>query len=614
MSTDGGQTTVTEEEKRTVRSEKKAQGRKAAPRAVVLPQTLTVKRLAELTHISSIDAIKQLMRNGIMASMNQVIDFEVATLVTSALGLQAKLEEERASAVSASGRASADADPTKLVGRPPVVTILGHVDHGKTTLLDTIRKSRVAETEVGSITQHIGAYQVEYQDRKITFLDTPGHEAFTAIRARGARATDIAVLVVAADDGVMPQTKEALDHARAAGVSIVVAINKMDKPDSNPDRVKRQLGELGLVLEEWGGDVITVPISATQGDGVENLLENVLAVSEISELKADPEGPAAGVVIEAKLDRTRGSLATVLVQNGTLRVGDSVLAGTAWGRVKAMVNDTGERIKEVPPSTPVELMGFNSLPEAGDIFVAVPDEKSSRDIADERLRQKEIERSSFRALTLEEIYTRIGAGEVKELNLVIKADVQGSVEAVCSALDRLDDEKAKVRILHAASGTITESDVLLASASKAIVVGFSTSMQPGVDRLAEREGVEIRHYGIIYHLVEDVEKALKGILETIFKEVVVGHAEVRAIFSMGRRGMKIAGCMVTDGRIVRAGLARVVRDGKVVHEGSISSLRHFKEEVSEMAAGFECGVGLAPYSDFEEGDVLEIYRRERSRE
>ena len=614
MSIDGGQTTVAEEKKKTVRSEKKAPGRKAASRAVVLPQTLTVKRLAELTHISSIDAIKQLMRNGIMASMNQVIDFEVATLVTSALGLQAKLEEEQASAVSASGRASADADPSKLVVRPPVVTILGHVDHGKTTLLDTIRKSRVAETEVGSITQHIGAYQVEYKDRKITFLDTPGHEAFTAIRARGARVTDIAILVVAADDGVMPQTKEALDHARAAGVSIVVAINKMDKPDSNPDRAKRQLGELGLVLEEWGGDVITVPISATLGDGVENLLENVLAVSEISELKADPSGPATGVVIEAKLDRTRGPLATILVQNGTLRVGDSLLAGTAWGRVKAMVNDIRERIKEATPSMPVELMGFNSLPMAGDIFVAAPDDKSSRDLADERLRQKEIERSSFRALTLEEIYTRIGAGEVKELNLIIKADVQGSVEAVCSALDRLDDGKAKVRILHAASGTITESDVLLASASKAIVVGFSTPIQPGVERLAEREGVEIRHYEIIYHLVEDVEKALKGILETVYRDVVLGHAEVRAIFSMGKRGMKIAGCMVTDGRIARAGLARVVRDGKTIHEGSISSLRHFKEEVNEMATGFECGVGLAPYGDFEEGDVLEIYRREKSRD
>jgi len=577
---------------------------------VVLPPTLTVKRLAELTNISPIDAIKQLMRNGIMASMNQVVDFEVATLVTSAFGIRTKLEESTPSAVGTSLRAAAGTDPSMLVVRPPVVTILGHVDHGKTTLLDTIRTSRVASSEVGGITQHIGAYQVNYKDKEITFVDTPGHEAFTAIRARGARVTDIAVLVIAADDGVMLQTVEALNHARAAGVPIVVAINKMDKPEANLDRVKRQIGEQGLVLEEWGGDVIAVPISAIKGEGIDDLLENILVVAEVSELKADPDKPATGVVIEAKLDKTRGPLATVLVQSGTLRVGDHVLAGTAWGRVKAMVNDMGQRMREVTPSVPAEMMGFNSLPEAGDIFVVVPNEKTARGIADERLRQKETERSSMRALTLEEIYTRINTGEVKELNLIIKADVQGSIEAVRSSLERLDDDRVKVRILHAGSGTITESDVLLASASKAIIVGFTTSTQPGVERLAEREGVEIRHYDIIYHLIEDIEKALKGILASAYTDVLMGHAEIRAIFSMGRRG-KIAGCMVTDGRISRSAQVRVLRNGQVVHEGSISSLRHFKDEVNEMATGFECGVGLGSYSDFQEGDVLETYRRER---
>ena len=612
MSSDGRQTTVAEGRRQPAGSEKKASGRKTAPKTLVLPQALTVKRLAELTQISPIDVIKQLMRNGIMASMNHIVDYEVATLVTSAFGIRTKAEENATAAVGSSLKATEVADPSKLVVRPPVVTILGHVDHGKTTLLDTIRRSRVAASEVGNITQHIGAYQVEYKGKEITFLDTPGHEAFTAIRARGARVTDIAVLVIAADDGVMPQTVEALDHARAAGVPTMVAINKIDRPDSDLDRVKRQIGEQGMVLEEWGGDVITVPISATQGDGIENLLENLLVVAEISDLKADPERPATGVVIEARLDKARGPLATVLVQNGTLRIADHVLAGTAWGRVKAMVNDAGKRIKEAPPSVPVEIMGFDPLPEAGDVFVVVPNEKTARGLTEERLRESEIERSGVRALTLEEIYTRINTGEVKELNLVIKADVQGSVEAVCSSLERLDEVKAKVRILHSASGTITESDVLLASASKAIIIGFATSTQPGVERLAEREGVEIRHYGIIYHLVEDIESALKGMLEATQRDVVQGRAGVRAVFSLGKRS-KIAGCMVTDGRITRNSMVRVLRNGEIVHEGTISSLRHFKEEVNEMATGFECGVGLGGYSDFEEGDVLETYRRERAR-
>ena len=612
MSSQGQQTTVAEAAGQPAKTERKGQARKTAPKTLVLPQTLTVKRLAELTNITQIDAIKQLMRNGIMASLNQVIDFELATLVTSAFGIRVRPEEDASPAIGPSLKTVEETDPSRLVSRPPVVTILGHVDHGKTTLLDTIRQSRVAAGEVGGITQHIGAYQVDYKDKVITFLDTPGHEAFTAIRARGAAVTDIAVLVVAADDGVMPQTVEALDHAKAAGVPIIVAINKMDRPDADDGKVKRQLGEQGLVLEEWGGDVITVPMSATQGDGIEDLLENILAVSELAEFKSDPDRPGLGVVIEAKLDRSRGPLATVLVQNGTLKVGNDVLAGTVSGRVRAMVNDLGGRVTEVGASVPVEIMGFNSVPEAGDIVVVVPSEKTGREIAEERLREKEIERSGFRALTLEEINSKINTGEVKELNLVIKADVKGSVEAVRSSLERLGDSKGKAHILHVGTGDVTEGDVLLASASKAVIIGFGTSTQQGVERLADREGVEIRHYDIIYRLVEDIEKALEGVLETVYREVIQGHAEVRTVFSLGRHG-KIAGCKVIDGRVTRNALVRVLRNGEVAHEGTISSLRHFKEEVNEMAAGFECGVGLGGFNDVQEADVLETYRRERGR-
>ncbi len=597
--------------KKTGTAEKRASRRKVAPKVVVLPQTLTIKRLAELTDISPIDAIKQLMRNGIMASVNQTIDFEMATLITSAFEVRVRPEEAATPGSAGSSKAPEDTDPAKLVARAPVVTILGHVDHGKTTLLDSVRKSHVAAGEAGGITQHIGAYQVTYDGREITFLDTPGHEAFTAIRARGARATDIAILIVAADDGVMPQTREALDHARAAGVPIVVAINKIDVPEADPDRVKRQLGEQGLVLEEWGGDVITVPISAIQGDGIEELLQNILAVAEVADLKGDPDTLASGVVIESKLDRNRGPLATVLVQNGTLRIGDTVVAGSAYGRVKAMANERGERTKEAGPSVPVEVMGFNPLPDAGDVFVVVPNEKAAREIVDQRARQTDTELFNTHALTLEEVNTKVSAGEIKELNLVVKADVQGSVEAVCSSLERLEGERVKVRVLHAGSGSITDSDVLLASASNAIVLGFNTSTEPRVERLAEREGVEIRHYAIIYRLLEDIDKALSGILETTFVEVTQGHAEIRAIFSMGRR-TRIAGCMVTDGRVSRSALVRVLREGVVIHAGTISSLRHFKEEVNEMATGFECGVGMAGYNDFQEKDVLETYRKERA--
>ena len=613
MSTESLQRTVATDDPGAQTTERRPRQRKTAPRVVELPPTLSVKRLSELTGISSIDTIKQLMRNGIMASMNQIIDYEIGALVASALGVRTRPEQDTGESAAPETVSVDVVDPDKLVGRPPVVTILGHVDHGKTTLLDTIRQSRVAQGEVGQITQHIGAYQVDYNDRRITFLDTPGHEAFTAIRARGASVTDIAILVVAADDGVMPQTIEALDHAKAADVPIIVAINKMDRPDSDPDRVKRQLGERGLVFEDWGGDVISVPMSAIQGDGIDDLLENLLLVAEIADLKADPERKASGVVVEAKLDRNRGPLATLLVQSGTLRVGDYIVAGSSYGRVRAMSNDLGQRVAEAPPAFPVELMGFGSLPEAGDPFLTAPDERSARRRAESRQQEKEAGRSAARALTLEELQTRIDLGETKDLNLVIKADVQGSVEAVVGSLERLNDEKARVRILHAGSGSVTDSDILLAAASDAIVLGFSTTTQQGVDRLAEREGVEIRHYGIIYHLVEDIEKALQGILEATQREVVVGHAEVRAVFSIGRRGQNIAGCMVTDGRINRNAMVRVLRKGQKVFEGTVASLRHFKDEVNEMNAGFECGIGVASFTQFEEGDTIETYRMEKGR-
>ena len=612
MTTDGRQTSIADGSRQPQRGEKRTSTKKAPAKVLVIPDIVSVKRLAELTRVSSVDVIKQLMRNGIMASMNQLIDYEVATLVTSAFGIKTKREEQSAASAKVVQDADEDVDTSNLEIRPPVVTILGHVDHGKTTLLDTIRKSKITASEVGGITQHVGAYTVNYNDKDITFLDTPGHEAFTAIRARGARVTDVAVLVVAADDGVMPQTVEALDHAKAAGVSIIVAINKMDMPDADPDRVKRQLGEQGLVLEEWGGDIITVPISAMQGDGIDDLLENIQAVAEMSEFKADSSKAAVGTVVEAKLDKTRGPMATLLVQDGTLRVGDNILAGTTGGRVRALASDIGERIKEAGPSVPVVMMGFSGLPEAGDTFMVVTNEKAAKEVQDERLRQKDSERASMRALTLEELYTKINTGEVKELNLILKADVQGSVEAVTQALEQLDEAQARVRILHAASGTITESDILLAAASKAIVIGFATSTQPGIDRMAEREGVEIRHYGIIYHLIEDIEKALAGILDATYHDVVQGHAAIRTIFPMGRRG-KIAGCMVSDGRMTRSSMVRVSRDGQVLHEGTIASLRRFKEEVNEVANGYECGIGLAGYTDFQEGDILETYRREKGR-
>ena len=587
------------------------EGRRGRPRALVLPQTLSVQHLADLTGQNPIDVIKQLMRNGIMASMNQVIDYKVATLVTNAFGIPTTLAEPAAGPATADSQ-SVQEDEGNLTPRPPVVTILGHVDHGKTALLDAIRQTRVADREIGGITQHIGAYQVEYKGHPVTFLDTPGHEAFTAIRARGSRVTDMAVLVVAADDGIMPQTVEAIDHAKAAGVPIVVAINKMDLPGADPERVKRQLSERDLLVEDWGGDVISVELSARTGEGLDNLLENILVVAEIAELKANPDKAATGVIIESKLDRKRGPSATLLVQDGTLRVGDYMVAGNAFGRVKAIASDQGKPMKAVFPGVPAEIIGFGSLPEAGDHVKVVPDDRTARATADAHQKLRSAQQAQARALTLEEVVNQIGAGDVKELNLVLKADVQGSVEAMRQALESLTAEEAKIRILHAGSGAVTESDVLLASASSAIVIRFTVGAETSAERLANRMGVEIRHYDIIYQVIDDMQQALHGMLEPVYTESVVGRAEIREVFP-SRRGIRIAGCRVTEGRLTRGGAVRVLRNGAVLQDSVIASLRHFRDEVNEITIGLDCGVVIQGYNDFLEGDILEVVRQERGR-
>ena len=485
-----------------------------------------------------------------MAGMNQVIDYQVAALVTGGLGIRSAMAEPSETNASNSSGVGEQRDDVNLVPRPPVVTILGHVDHGKTSLLDTIRRTQVADQEVGGITQHIGAYQVEYQGQPITFLDTPGHEAFTAIRARGAKVTDIAVLVVAADDGLMPQTLEAINHAKAADVPLVVAINKMDLPGADPERVKRQLSERELLVEDWGGNVISVEVSARTGDGIDDLLQNLLVVAEVAELRADWDKPGRGAVIEAKLDRKRGPTANVLVQDGVLNVGDYIIAGKAWGRIKAVVDDQGRSVKTITPGSPGEVLGFSSIPEAGDQFAIVANERAARAIIGEREKYHSGQQNQARALTLDEVVKQIDAGDVKELNLVLKADVQGSVEAVQQALESMAAEDAKVRVLHSACGNITDSDVMLASASEAIIIGFNVGTETSADRLAERMGAEIRRYNIIYQLIDDVDRALHGMLEPVFTDVVVGRAEIRELFP-SRRGVQIAGCRVLEGRITR---------------------------------------------------------------
>jgi translation initiation factor IF-2 len=573
---------------------------------VTLPVRLTVKQLAEFLGVSPIEVIKGLMRNGIMASVNQVIDYDDAAKLASNLGYEPVEQPEIPTTGRVPKHGVLEEDVKALRPRPPVVTILGHVDHGKTTLLDAIRQSNIVATEVGAITQHIGAYQVEVQGQKITFIDTPGHEAFTSMRARGAQVTDIAILVVAADDGVMPQTVEAIDHARAAGVPIVVAVNKMDKPNADLERVKQQLADHGLVIEEWGGDVVLVPVSAKKREGLSELLENLLVVAEMEELKANPSRPAIGVVIESKLDSTRGPMATILVQAGTLKIGDTFVVGNTWGKVKAMFDDLGRRARKAGPSAPVEILGLESLAQAGDIMRVVADEREARDLVAKRQREQALK---AKTPTLLEISSQIREGQVKGLNLILKVDVQGSIEPIKSSLERLENERVKVRIIHSGSGTITESDVMLAIASAGVIIGFNTRPEPGAKRLADAEGIEIRYYDIIYDLVEDMEKALAGILEPVYVDVAEGHAQVRAIFNF-RQG-KVAGGYVTDGRVIRGAQARVMRNGQIIHESNISSLRHFKENVPEMAAGSECGIGIEGFNDFQIDDIIEVYRKEK---
>jgi len=590
--------------------------------AVELPSSVSVKDLSETLGVSYADVIKELIRNGIFASLNQSIDFDTAALVAGELGFETveRGAAERAAAASgemaeimapgAEGNGTARAplwsedSPADLVARAPIVTIMGHVDHGKTSLLDAIRSTKVAAGEAGGITQHIGASEAVHNGRRIVFLDTPGHEAFTAMRARGAQVTDIAILVVAADDGVMPQTKEAIDHVRAARVPMIVAINKIDKADANPDRVKQELADNKVLVEEFGGDVIAVPVSAKQKTGIEDLLEMVLLVADLQDLKANPGRPAIGTIIESKVDKGRGNVATVLVQTGTLRVGDIVAAGAASGKVRALENAAGKRVRAVEPATAVEILGLSGLPQAGDILRVVPDEKTARELA-------ETARSGWvgegrGGSTLEEISAQIGAAEVKELRVVLKTDVQGSLGAIRHALERLNTAEVRINILREGAGDINESDVLLASASNAVVIGFNTKPDPGAQRSVEASGVDVRLYEVIYKLTDDLAAALTGMLTPKLVEQVEGHAEVRLVIKAGKAG-NVAGSYVIDGRIVRGAPMRLLRAGKQIAEGRVESLKRFKEDVREVATGFECGVGIGNL-ELAEGDVIECFQ------
>jgi translation initiation factor IF-2 len=583
---------------------------------VELPPALMVRELSDLLKVSAVDVIKRLIRTGIMANINQVIDFKTAASIANDLGFEARLKRRiagKSKHLSEANKQSAQkADQTTgLLPRPPVVTIMGHVDHGKTKLLDAIRKSNVVDSEAGGITQHIGAYQVDFNGQKITFLDTPGHEAFTAMRARGAQVTDITVLVVAADDGVMPQTLEAIDHARAAGVPIVVAINKIDKPGANPDRVKQQLAEVGLVVEDWGGDTVSVSVSAKEKKGISDLLENLMVVAELEELKADPNKPAEGTVIEAEMDRTRGALFTVLVSSGTLKEGDIVVVGDNWGRVKAMFNDAGKRVKRATPSTPVEVLGLSNVPQVGDVMNVVSNEKAAAAQIEKRHQEIDEESTVTRTVSLSNVFDQISKGKVKELGIILKTDVQGSIEPIKTSLEKLSSDEIKVRVVHSSTGNVNESDIMLAVASKLVIIGFNTGAEPGAKSSAEREGVSLRFYNIIYNMVDDVSKALKGMLTPTFVEVIDGHGEVRAVFTAGKTE-KVAGVYITEGKVTRNSSVRVLRGKQKVYQGAISSLRRFKDDVKEVATGFECGIGVEGFSDFQVGDILEFFRNEKS--
>ncbi len=584
---------------------------------IELPPSLSVRELAQLLAISPIDVIKALMNNGVMASINQTVDYDTAAIVAEELGFEVQPmvveeaeEEEAAGDIPLWRKLIADEPESALQPRPPVVTILGHVDHGKTTLLDAIRHTNVAEGEAGGITQHIGAYQVEHQGRLITFLDTPGHAAFTAMRARGAQGADVVVLVVAADDGVMPQTREAIAHARAARVPIVVALNKIDRPNANPERVKKQLADLGLVPDEWDGDTLVVPVSAKMRQGIEDLLEAILLVADNADIRANPKGRVLGTVIEARRDKARGVLATLLVQNGTLSMGQVVVAGTAYGRVRAMFDHQGRPVRKAGPSMPVEVMGLNEVPAAGTLFEIVPNERAAREIVAERLEAEKQRAQARRAkVTLEKLFDNVQAGEVKELRLVVKADVQGSLDPILSSLEDLGSEEIGIRVLHADTGNITENDVMLASASKAIVIGFNVQVDAAARKAAENLQVDIRLYDIIYRLTEDIEKAVKGMFGPEETETVIGKADVLAVFRVPKVG-KVAGCRVREGLIRRNGLVRVYRQGELVFEGELASLKHEKDDVREVRQGFECGLAVKGGFDFQVGDQIECFVRE----
>jgi translation initiation factor IF-2 len=580
---------------------------KAIKRIIKISETITVGELAKRMGAKATDIIRALMKLGMMVTINHPLDVDTATLLATDFGY----EIENVAMDLDEIIESAPDTPESLVKRPPVVTIMGHVDHGKTSLLDAIREANVIAGEAGGITQHIGAYDVELNGRKITFLDTPGHEAFTAMRARGAKVTDIVILVVAADDGVMPQTKEAINHSKAAGVPIIVAINKIDKPDSKPERVKQELTEHGLVSSEWGGDTTMVEVSAKKRLNLEELLEMVLLQADLMELKANPDKQAKGTIVEAKLDKGRGPVATVLVQEGTLKLGDYCVVGVQSGRVRAMQNDRGVKVLEAGPSMPVEVVGLSGVPDAGDVFVAMKDERQAKEIATLRqIKHRETELAKHTKLSLEDLYKRIQSGEVKDLNVIVKADVQGSAEAVSESLRKLSTEAVRLNVIHTGVGAITETDVNLAAASNAIIIGFSIRPEPKAQTLAEKEGVDIRLYNIIYDAVDDVRKAMEGLLEPIFKEKYLGRAEIREVFSVPKVG-NVAGCYVQDGKIVRNAQVRLLRDNVVVYEGKLSSLRRFKDDVKEVASGYECGMGLENYNDIKQGDIIEAFEMEK---
>ena len=595
--------------KKKVKKEDKAKKEETEEetKLIEIGDTITVKELAEKLNKPTAEVIKTLIFTGVMAGINQEIDFETAEKVCEKYEVLIEKKEETAELDAIEIEEDSEENLQK---RPPIITVMGHVDHGKTSLLDAIRKAKVTATEAGGITQHIGAYTVDVNGEEITFLDTPGHEAFTAMRARGAQITDVVILVVAADDGIMPQTKEAISHCKAAGVPMVVAINKIDRPNANVDRVKQELTEHGLIAEDWGGDTVCVPVSAKQGQGIDTLLEMVLLTAEMLELKANPNRKAKGTVIEAKLDKGRGSVASLLVQNGTLHVGDSILVGSTYGRIRAMFDDTGKKIKSAGPSIPVEVLGLSEVPAAGDRFNQVKDEKTARNMAE--VRKEKLKNDSLNArhrVSLEDLYSQIKEGSVKELDIVVKADVQGSVEAIRQSLEKLSTDDVKVRVIHGAVGAITETDISLATASNAIVIGFNVRPDSNAVSAAERDGVDVKTYRIIYDAIEDVKSAMIGMLEPEYKEVVLGKAEVRETYKISNVGT-IAGCYVLDGKITRNADIRVIRDGIVVFESTLGSLKRFKDDAKEVRSGYECGLSVEKFNDLKEGDIIEAYTME----